>query len=184
MHLYIMSEDKSKDGFKLKFTQYLDAHKQRKTPERYAVLNIVYDTVRHFDTDYIYDEMQKNGFRISRATVYNTLDLLVQSLFIRRLKLGNKTYYERSSNSQAHVHLICTQCGKIKDAKDTQLVDDISVKRYGKFSTSYCTVSIYGLCSSCTLAKRKAKLKANLIAKEKKVLESKKRILSENKKNK
>ncbi|MEG1643227.1 MAG: Fur family transcriptional regulator [Bacteroidales bacterium] len=179
-----MSEDKSKDSIKQRFTQYLDTQKHRKTPERYAVLNIVYDTVGHFDVDYIYDEMLNSGIRVSRATVYNTLDLLVKSAFVRKFKIETKTYYERSFNAPVHVHLICTQCGKIKDARDTRLVDDISIRRYGKFSTSYCTVNIYGLCSSCTLVKRKAKLKANIIANESKVMEIKKRILSENKKNK
>lgn len=170
-----MHEDKSKEGFRLKLTQFLENNRCRKTPERFAIADIVYDTVKRFDAEYIFDEVRKKGLFISLATVYNTLSLMTSANMIRRININGKYCYERGIEPPSYIHLYCTECGKVKDVKDPQLSDKATAKRYGKFSVSYAAVTLYGLCSSCSRAKRKAELKANILAREKKMQENKKK---------
>lgn len=177
-----MSEDKSKETLIIKFNQYLEENKLRKTPERYFVLDVVAETSKKFDAEYVLNEVLSRGTRISRATVYNTLSTLIDAQILREHEIEGKKYFEKAPLSQMYIRLICTKCGKIKDVKDTETISAVNSKKYGKFLTSYSTIAIYGLCSSCVNAKRKATLKAKLIAKENS-LENKKKILN-NKKSK
>lgn len=170
-----MHEDKSKEGFRLKLTQYLESNKCRKTPERYAIADIVYDTVKNFNAEYILGEVRKKGVFISLATVYNTLSLMASAGMVRRINVNGKYCYGKGTDAPSYIHLYCTECGKIKDVKDTQLPEITMTKRFGKFSASYAVVTIYGLCSSCSRAKRKAELKANILARERKIQENKKK---------
>ena len=177
-----MSEDKSKESLRIKFNQYLEENKLRKTTERYFVLDLISETSKKIDAEYVYSEVLNRGNRISRATVYNTLSALVEAQILREHEIEGKKYFEKAPLAQVYVRLICTKCGKIKDVKDADTISVVNSKKYGKFLTSYSTIAIYGLCSSCVNAKRKATLKAKLIAKENN-LENKKKILN-NKKNK
>ena len=177
-----MSEDKSKESLRIKFNQYLEENKLRKTPERYFVLDVISETSKKFDAEYVLNEVLSRGTRISRATVYNTLSALIDAQILREHEIEGKKYFEKVPLSQIYVRLICTKCAKIKDVKDSDIISAVNSKKYGKFLTSHSTIAIYGLCSSCVNAKRKASLKAQLIAKEKN-LENKKKILN-NKKNK
>ena len=177
-----MSEDKSKETLIIKFNQYLEENKLRKTPERYFVLDVVAETSKKFDAEFVLNEVLSKGTRISRATVYNTLSTLIDAQILREHEIEGKKYFEKVPLSQMYIRLICTKCGKIKDVKDSDTISAVNSKKYGKFLTSYSTIAIYGLCSSCVNAKRKATLKAKLIAKENS-LENKKKILN-NKKSK
>lgn len=177
-----MSEDKNKGLLKIRFDKYLEENKHRKTPERYFVLNIISDSSKRFNANWIINEAKSRGIRISRATVYNTLSILVEAELIREHLIEDKRYYEYSPATQTHIRLICTKCGKIKDVKDNETTTFVNNKKHGRFLTSYSSIAIYGLCSSCLNAKRKASLKEKLIAKEEKI-ENRKKLLN-NKKNK
>lgn len=178
-----MSDEKNRDSLRAKLNQYIEENKHRKTPERYFIVDIVAETTKRFDAEFISNELDKKGIRVSRCTVYNTLSLMVDAQILREHEIEGKKFFERTPLSQTYVRLICTQCGKVKDSKDCDLITLVNSRKFGRFSTSYSTVVVYGLCSSCVNAKRKATLKAKLIAKENK-LESKKKLLSNNKKNK
>ena len=78
-----MSEDKSKESLIIKFNQYLEENKLRKTPERYFVLDVVCETSKKFDAEYLLNEVLSRGTRISRATVYNTLSALIEAQILR-----------------------------------------------------------------------------------------------------
>lgn len=79
-----MIEEKTREIVRQKLSQYLEAKKLRKTPERYAILDKIYATSEHFDVDLLYEMMSESEYRVSRATVYNTIDLLVDAGLVRK----------------------------------------------------------------------------------------------------
>ena len=96
------------------FTAYLEKKELRKTPERFAVLYEVYQTKDHFDVDSLFGKMKDNKHRISRATVYNTLDILVECDLVSKHQFGkNLAQFEKAYGYKQHDHLICTDCHKV-----------------------------------------------------------------------
>src|SRR3990172_2722971 len=99
---------------KEKFRQYLYSEGQKFTPERIAVLDEIASHKRHFEADDLYVRLRSNGLKISRATVYRTLDVLVRSGIVDKVELGeNRAYFEYVYGMEHHDHLICVQCGKV-----------------------------------------------------------------------
>ncbi len=141
---------------KEELTSYLASKKLRKTPERFAILEQIYSLNEHFDVDTLYELMLKSGYRVSRATVYNTVDLLVECRLIIRHQFGaNMAHYEKAYNTESHHHLICTMCNKVEEVKDDELHNTIQEKKYNKFNLANYNLYMYGLCHKCMVASRK-----------------------------
>ena len=144
-----MKEDHSYESVRTVFTQYLAEHKHRKTPERYAILERIYSYVGHFNADLLYNNM-KDEYRVSLATVYNTLELLLEAQLIIKHQLGGQfAQYEKNFGSNIHNHLICTNCGKVKEFSDKQIRTSIQTKRFSLFEISHYSLYLFGLCSKC-----------------------------------
>ncbi len=137
------------------FSEFLDASGMRKTPERMQILRAAFGMKAHFGVDQLYQLMEESGYHVSRATVYNTVDLLTRSGLLRRhLFETHQARYEVAGKN--HFHLVCTSCGRITEADDrlaAKLLDSIDTRG---FSPAYFSGTVYGLCSSCFRKSRKA----------------------------
>ncbi|MBU0558020.1 MAG: transcriptional repressor [Bacteroidetes bacterium] len=143
-----MEKEKAHDQFK----KFLKEGKHRITPERFEVLDYVLEFKGHFGADELFVEMKNNNSNVSRATVYNSLELLAQCDLLSKRNFGeNKSYYESAFNRKNHDHLICTDCGSIKEfstAKITDIVDKICTDL--GFESSGYSFNIFGKCSNNT----------------------------------
>lgn len=149
-------EGKIKAVVKQMLTEYLEANGHRKTPERFAILNMIYSIKGHFGIDELYHFMENEGeFRVSRATLYNTIILLVDANLVIKHQFGNSSQYERAYKNETHHHMICTTCGKVTEFKDEALKQVIAATNLNKFTASHYSLYIYGQCNKCTSAKRK-----------------------------
>ena len=151
-----------KDTVRQIFTEYLNTNGHRKTPERYAILDTIYSIDGHFDIDTLYSLMlNQEKFRVSRATLYNTIILLIDARLVIKHQFGNSSQYEESYNRNAHHHQICMKCGKVTVFQDEELQSAIASTRLSRFQLSHYSLYIYGMCSKCVRAKNKKKVNNN-----------------------
>ena len=156
-------EDRVRETVRDLFEQYLLNKGLRKTQERFAVLDAIYSIDGHFTLEALYDILTASRFIVSRATLYNTMDLLVDAHLVVRHKFGNTSQYEKSYNMATHIHRICMGCGTVIEIEDDKLRQVIENIRCKGFSIAHTSLYMYGMCTRCAAARRR---------KEKKIRES------------
>ena len=127
-----METQNVKDTVRQIFTEYLTANGHRKTPERYAILDTIYSIDGHFDIDMLYSRMMdQENFRVSRATLYNTIILLINARLVIKHQFGTSSQYEKSYNRETHHHQICTQCGRVTGTNLLLVELTVTIKKPG-----------------------------------------------------
>ncbi|MBH50296.1 MAG: transcriptional repressor [Candidatus Marinimicrobia bacterium] len=102
-------------------TKILKISGLRNTPQRQAILDELNRTRDHRDVEEIYFSLKKKGIKVSRATVYRTLELFVNHYLIRRLDLGEGKYRYESRESDHHDHIVCLDCNKITEFMNNRI---------------------------------------------------------------
>ena len=145
------SPSKDFKEIKERFAEHLEQNKQRKTPERFAILEEIYMRDDHFDAESLYVHMKENRHNVSRATVYNTLDLLVSCDLVTKHQFGNnQTQYEKAYHYKQHDHIICLNCRKVLEFCDPRIQQiQTKIGDLLNFKVTNHSLILYGICPDC-----------------------------------
>ena len=142
---------------------YLEMNNHRKTPERYTILRAIYGINGHFTLEELKTRLaQDMDFPVSRATLYNTLNLFMSLRLVVRHRFQGSTKYEACYDNQSHCHQICTICGKVTEVKSPEIISAVENMHLKRFRKDGFTLYVYGVCSTCQsrITKRKKAINA------------------------
>jgi len=132
------------------FTEYQVKKSLRKTRERFMILEHICQIHGHFDVEMLQQRLEEHHFHVSRSSIYNTIELLMDAGLIVRYQFTSQlVQYELKALASTHHHAICNYCGAIKEIKNDKISKDIANQRITKFTYEYHTLYIYGMCSKC-----------------------------------
>lgn len=139
-----------------KFREYLASRSkpQRFTGQQRDMVRYIFSKHNHFDADQLIDEMKQEGFQVSRATIYRTLNKLVDAGLLRRLELGPRMFFEHDYGYPQHDHLYCTGCHKVIEFQHPAMKSVLhEVAQQNQFQVQGHSFIVRGLCAACNRAK-------------------------------
>lgn len=158
-------DDKFRTNLRRQFTTHLERCGKRHTPERFFILDTALEMRGRFTADDLLRRAADGNMQVSRATVFNTLPLLLDSGVLRRSSNHRKVDYEVVSTpakAEPRQNLVCTVCGSIHRRKASSLRDWVSSQSYGDFAPGESIeIFVYGECGRCRRARRKLSQEKN-----------------------
>ena len=133
------------------FAEYLNSKDLKLTKEREAVLKEIFLHPGHLEAEELAHKLRKKRKRASRATIYRTLDLLVESGIVRKVDLGHgHSHYELELDHPHHEHMICLGCGKVIEFPDKE-IERFCKKQceQNQFKPTSHYFQIFGYCNNC-----------------------------------
>jgi Fur family transcriptional regulator, ferric uptake regulator len=150
---HVITPDKKEQIEEVKniFSAYLEKMQLRKTNERFLILEEIYHRSDHFEAEALYNNLLSKKINVSRATVYNTLELLVSCDLIKKHQFGkNLAQYEKSYGYKQHDHIICVDCKKVVEFCDPRIQQIKSMMgEILNFKITHHSLNMYGVCGSC-----------------------------------
>jgi Fur family ferric uptake transcriptional regulator len=133
------------------FRRHLADHGLKFTGERRAIATALFESDSHLEAEELLARLRRSGSRVSRATVYRTLDLLVGAGLARKVRLGaDHNFFEHILGRRQHEHMVCIGCGQVIEWFDPQLARLVerNTKEQG-FAAARYTVQVFGRCADC-----------------------------------
>ena len=140
-----------------RFEEYLQSRKMRSTRQRRVIVEEVFSNHDHFDADDLLDQLRqsKSDEKVSRSTVYRTLDDLVDAGLLRKMTLNGRTVFEHDYGYPQHDHLYCQKCEQLIEFHSNELeAIRAAVGREHNFRVTGHRFIINGICSECQVARR------------------------------
>jgi Fur family ferric uptake transcriptional regulator len=144
------------------FSEYLKTHNLRHTAERDAIFSAVSQTTDPFTPEMILQQLEDANFHVSRASVYNTIELLLDAKIVERHQFTSAiVQYELQCISENYSHVICTVCNTISKIGNEKLNSYISNIKIPKFTIDHYSLYFYGICSKCKYRQTREEIKRN-----------------------
>ncbi len=144
-----MTLDEEKRQASKLLTEYLAVRHLRKTPERFQLLDVIYDQQAHFSADELVALMPTN-FKVSRATVYNSLELFVECQLVVKHQFDTQHIeYEKVTSNSTHHHRVCIRCGEVREFTDLKIKKVIQSRTFNAFQPTHYSLYLYGICKKC-----------------------------------
>ena len=132
------------------FIDTLRSRGYRITPQREMIIEAIAHAGQHVNAEEVYAEIQNRTHVVNIATVYRTLDLLVEQGLASCVDLGEGRVIYATHQHGPHIHLVCRQCGKVTDANQDLLARlTQQLQATYQFAADLQHISILGLCSDC-----------------------------------
>jgi Fur family ferric uptake transcriptional regulator len=134
-----------------KFREFLEIRGEKLTEARRTLVEHIFNSHKHFDADELVRDLHDAGHRVSRATVYRTLRLLVDAGLLRELRLTNRSAFEHDYGYPTHDHLHCTSCNRIVEFRNEEILGlRDAISRANGFRPTGHRFLISGVCSACS----------------------------------